>query len=141
MSLTCSAPETHNVFPMLLCSRCGVQFDGRFCSGCGAPVVTGRDVNLPAALCYLFGAFSGVVFLLLPPFKVDRAIRFHAFQSIVGTGALLTLYALVALLLPWLLPLTGLASMALWLFVLLKTYQGQKVILPVIGPLILRDIA
>ena len=121
---------------MVLCSRCGVQFEGRFCSGCGAPAAgAGNEINLPAALCYLFGAFSGVVFLLLPPYNADKAVRFHAFQSIIGTAALLTLYALIALLLPWLLPLTGLASMALWLFVLLKTYQGQKVVLPVIGPL------
>ncbi len=67
-------------------------------------------------------------------------MRFHAFQSIFLTIAwVVTSIALgiVASFGPlyMLYPLVNLAALILWVYLLLRTYQGQRVVLPIIGPL------
>ena len=37
---------------------------------------------MAGALAYLVGAITGILFLVIDPFKSDRFVRFHAFQSI-----------------------------------------------------------
>src|SRR5215469_6778297 len=82
---------------MAFCANCGSQADGRFCQKCGAPVGAGptpgagpippgtsaglgMDENVAAALCYI--PLIGLIFLLVDPYNKNRAIRFHAFQSL-----------------------------------------------------------
>src|ERR1700761_9654652 len=43
---------------------------------------TGLTPNVAGALAYLVGAITGILFLVVDPFKQDRFVRFHAFQSI-----------------------------------------------------------
>src|SRR6202021_3131267 len=38
--------------------------------------------HVAGALAYLVGAITGILFLVIDPFKADRLVRFHAFQSI-----------------------------------------------------------
>ncbi len=45
-------------------------------------VLPGLDDNVAAALCYLALVLTGVLFLFLEPYNRNKAIRFHAFQSI-----------------------------------------------------------
>jgi len=40
------------------------------------------NTNLVGALTYLAGFVTGIVFLVLDPYKSNSFIRFHAFQSI-----------------------------------------------------------
>ncbi len=54
-----------------------------------APVVapaaaagSGLTPNVAGALAYLVGVITGILFLVIDPFKTDRFVRFHAFQSI-----------------------------------------------------------
>jgi len=47
-----------------------------------APTAAGLQPNVAAALAYLAGFITGIIFLLIDPFKADRFVRFHAFQSI-----------------------------------------------------------
>ena len=42
----------------------------------------GLTPNVAGALAYLVGAITGILFLVIDPFKADRFVRFHAFQSI-----------------------------------------------------------
>ncbi len=42
----------------------------------------GLTPNVAGALTYLVGAITGILFLVIDPFKTDRFVRFHAFQSI-----------------------------------------------------------
>src|SRR5580700_158299 len=42
----------------------------------------GLTPNVAGALAYLVGAITGILFLVIDPFKNDRFVRFHAFQSI-----------------------------------------------------------
>ncbi|MGP0073895.1 MAG: DUF4870 domain-containing protein [Bryobacteraceae bacterium] len=105
--------------------------------------------NLAGALCYLFGFITGILFLVLAPYNQNRTIRFHAFQSIFLNIAWVVLWIVIRIILipfryiPFLglfisLVLTsvlGLGGLILWLYMMFKTYNGEKVVLPVIGPM------
>lgn len=109
----------------------------------------GMSENLAGALCYLFGFITGILFLVLAPYNQDRNIRFHAFQSIFFNIAWFALWIVVTFvvlifhLIPFLglfislvLRFTiGLGGFIIWLYLMFKTYNGEKVILPVVGPL------
>jgi uncharacterized membrane protein len=105
--------------------------------------------NMAGALCYLFGFITGILFLVLAPYNQNREIRFHAFQSIflnIAWIAIWIVFAIVArifLFIPILGPLVafvlyavlGLGGFLIWLYMLFKTYNNEKIILPVVGPL------
>jgi uncharacterized membrane protein len=96
---------------------------------------TGFDANVAAALSYLVGFVTGVIFLLVE--KENRFVRFHAMQStllFIGIvlvdillqvvpllGALLVLFIVIPL------------SAFLWLFMMFKAYQGEEYKLPLVG--------
>ena len=103
--------------------------------------------NVAGMLCYLVGWITGVIFLVLDPYKNDKFVRFHAFQSIffnVGliavyialffVGIILTVMHLGLLMLPiWL--ILGLGVFAAWIFLMFKAYNNEKFKLPFIGDL------
>jgi len=109
----------------------------------------GLTENMAAALCYSLGILTGILFLFLEPWSKNRNIRFHAFQSIfVGGGIFLLSIALsilarILVFVPvigltvffiiW--PLFGLGLLALWIMLMYKAYNGERWVLPVIGPL------
>jgi len=104
----------------------------------------GLTDNAASALCYVLGFITGIIFLVLEPYSKNRAIRFHAFQSIFLCVALIIfrwvlsiiLYSILGLFSMWsLLSLISLAFFALWIYMILMAYQGKKIVLPVIGPL------
>lgn len=152
---------------MTFCANCGSQVDGRFCPKCGAAVnVTGGNVgasaapapapaaptasgltdNVASALCYLpvplVGLVVAIVFLVLAPYNQNRAVRFHAFQSIFLHIAAMIIYmawhfiAIVSgYFLLFLSPLIWLGFFVLFLLLAIKAYQNQKLVLPIIGPM------
>ena len=147
---------------MAFCPSCGSQVDGRFCPKCGSAVNVTGDAgtaapsgspaaistaegltdNVASALCYALGLITGILFLVLAPYNQNRKIRFHAFQSIflhaafiVVWIALLFLAAISGGLLIFVSPLIWLGFFVLWLVMIIKAYQDQKLVLPIIGPL------
>lgn len=106
---------------------------------------TGLDANVAALLAYVLTWLTGLIFFLLE--KESRYVRFHAMQAILLGAAIFvigilfsivntmiafvsgTLAALFGLL--WLLILLG--FFVVWIFCLIKAYQGQEFRLPVIG--------
>ena len=96
---------------------------------------TGLDANVSAALSYLVGFVTGLIFLLVE--KENRFVRFHAMQStlvfvgIVLVNILLNLVpflgALVAVFI--VIPLSAI----LWLLLMFKAYQGEEFKLPLVG--------
>lgn len=90
----------------------------------------GLEKNVASALTYLLGWVSGLVFFLME--KEDKEIRFHAGQSIIFFGVLNLI--MVIPVIGWALtPLLGLVGLVGWIFLLVKTYQGEKIRLPVIS--------
>jgi uncharacterized membrane protein len=96
---------------------------------------TGLDANLAAALTYLVGFVTGVIFLLVE--KENRFVRFHAMQStllflgIVILDILLQIVPILGALVVFLLVIP--ASAILWLFLMYKAYQGDEYKLPFVG--------
>lgn len=96
--------------------------------------------NVASALCYVLGLITGIIFLVLTPYNRNPAIRFHAFQSIFLNVAVIVasivLNVVLGILHLWALdPLVSLAILALFIFMLIMTYQGKKIVVPVIGPI------
>jgi|SRR5579883_1613081 len=140
---------------MPFCANCGSNVDGQFCGKCGSPVAVPAQPgaastmapaanamadNVASALCYVLGLITGIIFLLIPPYNQNRAVRFHAFQSIFLHLACIAVMIVGNIVLGmvhlWILsPLIGLAFLVLWIFMILKTWQGSKIVLPVVGQL------
>ena len=139
---------------MAFCSGCGAQMaDGTVaCLSCGkaagqsvgggaaaatAPAASGGlQTNVAGLLAYLFW-IPAIIFLVVEPYNKDRTLRFHSFQSLflgVGTMVLYTVLTVTVIGL-LLVPFIGLAHMILAIVAAVKAYQGQKFMIPVIGPL------
>jgi uncharacterized membrane protein len=109
----------------------------------------GMTDNMAGALCYLLGFITGILFLVLAPYNQNRTIRFHAFQSIFLNIAWFAFWIVVTIIsialnfIPFLgtfvsivLHLSlGLGGFIVWLYMMFKTYNGEKIVLPLVGPL------
>jgi uncharacterized membrane protein len=156
---------------MPFCATCGTQVEGRFCAKCGTPVgaaasaaapgaapigsmpppmattSAGMADNVASTLCYVLGFITGIIFLVLEPYNRNRVVRFHAFQSIFLSVAVIALRIALSIVFTALWSVSGfflsfalsslvsLACFILWLYILISTYQGKTIVLPVIGPL------
>jgi uncharacterized membrane protein len=90
----------------------------------------GLPSNTAAALSYVLGWLTGIVFLLLE--RDDKFVRFHAMQSIITFGVI-TLLSFIPVI-GWMLsPILMILAFVLWLVLIFKAYQGEKFKLPVIG--------
>lgn len=149
---------------MAFCGKCGAQVQEgmAFCSRCGAPMApvargtsgpaagsAGMTSNVAALLSYVLGFVTGILFLVLEPYKNDRFVRFHAFQSIFYSLAFIVFMIvwnnLIWLAFGWssiLWPvfflvstLIWLAAFVYWLFLMYKAYNNQRYMIPIIGEL------
>jgi uncharacterized membrane protein len=118
-----------------------------------APVpaaASGLTPNVAGALAYLVGAITGILFLVIDPFKSDRFVRFHAFQSIFFNLAWIAfwiIWMIVGVMLGAIshglffiiqLPINLLITVGgfcLWAYLMYQAYQGKTFQLPVIGAL------
>lgn len=90
----------------------------------------GLDRNVACALTYLLGWLTGLLFFLAE--KEDKEVRFNAVQSIILFGGI-NILVMVPVLGIMLSPFLMLIGLVAWILLLVKTYQGGKVKLPVIG--------
>jgi uncharacterized membrane protein len=109
----------------------------------------GLSENAASALCYVVGFITGILFLVIAPYNQNRAVRFHAFQSIFLNVAWIAVWIVETMIsvILWrisfalysmlgiLFTLVGLGFFILWIFLIVKAYQGQKLVLPIIGQL------
>ena len=111
---------------------------------------SGLTPNVAGALAYLVGAITGILFLVIDPFKADRFVRFHAFQSIFFNLAWIAfwiVWMIVGLMLGAIshglffiiqLPINLLVTVGgfcIWVYLMYSAYQGKTFQLPVIGAL------
>lgn len=164
---------------MAFCAACGaaVNDGAAFCAGCGKavasqpvaqtagiavavqtaptqPAVTSLTPNVAAALAYILGFITGIVFLVLEPYKQNRFVRFHAMQSIlysaaaivfrIGWGILVsammdvTLWAATVLV-----PVGLLLSFGLflfWLYLMYQAYSNREFRIPIIGAIAAKQV-
>lgn len=106
----------------------------------------GLTDNVASALCYLALVLTGVLFLFLEPYNRNKAIRFHAFQSIFVWIGIMLGSAGVRIVFGnildgphtyWLMDLIwsafSLGVIALWLTLMYRAYMGQRWVAPVVG--------
>ena len=151
---------------MAACSKCGsvISEGASFCSVCGSPVSSivsssaapenataaagaGLSSNVAAALAYLGFLVTGILFLLVEPYKKDRFVRFHAIQSICYTG-LFVIFGIIWGNIAWLGflsfgfawtlvsflgALIRLAFFAYWIYLMYKAYNRERYRIPFIG--------
>jgi uncharacterized membrane protein len=156
---------------MPFCASCGSQVEGKFCPKCGAAIVAGGAVppppnpgagpyaapvasapmadNVASTLCYVLGLITGIIFLVMEPYSRNRAVKFHAFQSIflnvaiiaieivfsIFFGIVLRIAGIFGFFIGIFFPIFWLGFLCLWLYLLVSTYQGKTIVLPIIGPL------
>ncbi len=110
-----------------------------------APSSTGLEPNFAAALAYLAGPFSGILILLVE--RSNGFVRFHAWQSVLGLGALGLLAAgtlicsfLTLLLSPAaftvmyrLSEVLAIVWVLVWVLCLIKAFGGSRWQMPVAG--------
>lgn len=144
---------------MAFCPNCGTEVGGQFCPKCGTSVTgaaplgapssvnaSGMAPNLASALCYF--PLIAIIFLLIEPYNKDRTVRFHAWQSIATAVVLIVVrialgivlgvfmsmsYGLGAML-AMVLMLFGLGELVLFIFLAVKAYNNQRIVLPIVGP-------
>ena len=137
---------------MAFCAGCGAQMpDGSAtCPKCGkataaqsvgggaaaapAPTATGgMDPKLAAALSYLW--ITAIIFLLIEPYKNNKFVRFHSFQSLFLGIAFFVLNTILSITIIGLVlvPFTGLAHLILAIVGGVKAYGGVEWEIPVIG--------
>ncbi len=105
-------------------------------------------MNVAAALSYALGLITGILFLVLEPWKSNRFVRFHAMQSVlfcvafivisvvwsIGVGILVSTMGFWILTID--LPLRlffGLGIFLLWLYLMFQAYNQREFRLPWIG--------
>jgi uncharacterized membrane protein len=162
---------------MCVCRFCGASLaaDTRLCEFCGSatdlttnvsvPAVESSagaavvspsretrsktmDTNLAGALTYLAGFVTGIVFLLLEPYKSNSFVRFHAFQSIFFTvtwiGFSIVWIILSAVPTPLahgifrlmagpIMVILTLVGFGIWIFLMCQAYQQKLFSLPILG--------
>jgi uncharacterized membrane protein len=163
---------------MAFCAKCGAQLgEGMsFCAACGAPAGSGAggpaapapgvavapaagstamSSNVVGLLTYVLGFITGIIFLVIEPYKNDKFVRFHAFQSIFFNVAIIVFwiaYSIVGSILGFVafgfmavvMGLVGLlislAILAYWIFLMYKAYSHELYKIPFIGDLAAKQV-
>lgn len=94
---------------------------------------TGLQPNVAALLSYLAGFVTGIIFFVIE--KDNKFVRFHAFQSLVLFGGLFVVQMVLifTIVLIILVPILNIATLILWVVLMVKAYNGEMFKLPVIG--------
>lgn len=120
-----------------------------------APIGTGLSMNLAAALSYSLGLITGILFLVLEPWKSNRFVRFHAMQSVlfcVGWIVISIVWSIAVGIVVnftgfWILTvdvplrlLFGLGIFLVWLYLMFQAYSQREYRLPWIGDIAAKQL-
>ncbi len=94
---------------------------------------TGLEENVAGFFCYLFGFFTGIVFLIVE--KRSSFVKFHAMQSTItflGLFVIMGILSFIPILNLLIVPIWILV-LILWLVLMVKALQGKRYALPIVG--------
>jgi len=105
------------------------------------------QANVIAALTYLLGFVTGLIFLYLEPYNQDDFIRFHARQSIgfsIAWFAIGIVFGVFIAVLPhglgsllsFLLTLIDIALAVFWVVLMYKAYNGERYRIPELADIV-----
>ena len=148
---------------MIHCTKCGTEFEGRYCPNCGTPSavdpigsipnegvppplpppsVPGVPSNWASVICYVVMIAGPLIFLFLEPYNRDRKIRFDAWQALFLQLAFIAAHLVVGVFgdISWRMTLLmnqliNLAYLVIVIFMAVKAFQNERVLLPVVGPI------
>jgi uncharacterized membrane protein len=112
----------------------------------------GLEPHIAAALCYTpfaIGLIASIIFVIAAPYNQNKFIRFSAFQSLflhlaifllgivlgIVFGIIAAMIHVFSLVLIPIWPLLWIGILVLFLFMMYKSFNNQKVKLPFIGDL------
>jgi uncharacterized membrane protein len=115
---------------------------------------SGLTPNVAAALAYILGLITGIVFLVLEPYKQDRFVRFHAMQSILFCVAAIAFSIAWSILVDVLINISAWTAVALtpiglvislgfflfWLFLMYQAYSRREFRIPIIGAIAAKQL-
>jgi uncharacterized membrane protein len=99
--------------------------------------------NVAGMLAYIT-IIPAIIFLVMEPYNRNKFIRFHSFQCLFFTAALIVLHVGLGILtvVPFMVVITfslhmlvNLGAFIVWIVLLIKANQGQMYKLPFIGDL------
>jgi len=155
---------------MAFCAKCGAQLNegATFCRSCGTPVGaaaggapapaaagSAMSSNVAGLLTYILGFITGIIFLVIEPYKNDKFVRFHAFQSIFFNVALIVFwiaytilstilgfvtFGILGIVMAILGLLIAVAILAYWIFLMYKAYNNERYMIPYIGALAAKQV-
>jgi len=103
---------------------------------------SGLKENMAGLLCYVLGIITGLFFFLTE--KKNKFVRFHSLQAIffsvvwlILQVAIGVLFSFMPFLFKFVLPLINLAGVIFWVILMVKAYQGEYFLLPVLGKMAL----
>lgn len=106
---------------------------------------TGLAPNIASLLCYICMPITSIIFLLIE--KENADVRFHAWQGTTfGIGYILVIIALeilaaifgaiasvLGIIIGFFIPIVGLIAFVVWIVCLIKSYQGERWRIPIVG--------
>ena len=99
---------------------------------------SGLKENMAGLLCYALGIITGLFFFLTE--KKNKFVRFHSLQAIFFSAVWLILqvaitgvFSFVPVLFKIFFSLIYLVGVIFWIMLMVKAYQGEYFLLPVLG--------
>jgi len=106
---------------------------------------TGLAPNIASLLCYICMLITSIIFLFIE--KENADVRFHAWQGTTfGIGYILVIIALeilaaifgaiasvLGIIIGFFIPIVGLIAFVVWIVCLIKSYQGERWRIPIVG--------
>ena len=150
----CGKPAGLRSQPIAVTQTVGAQSGAAPAEGSPQAASTGLNSNLAAALAYVLGFITGILFLVLEPYNHDRFVRFHAMQSILYSGAGIVLRVGWGILVSGLMDITAWAGVLLvpvglvislglflfWLYLMYQAYSHREFRIPIIGAIAAKQV-
>ncbi|HVU45150.1 MAG TPA: hypothetical protein VHD85_03425 [Terracidiphilus sp.] len=104
------------------------------------PAQSGLSDNAAGALAYVT-IIPAIIFLIVEPYNRNAFVKFHAWQNIfLAIGWFACSIVMIIPIIGWIIGFVGLITFFIcWIICIVKAAGGHKFMLPIIGPLALKQ--